>query len=141
MCEVFGPDVIIDASKVDLVEEVRRLTDSKGAEVIITANPVPVTQIQAVEMAKKGGRILLFGGLPKDSCKPGVDMNIVHYNALRLIGTTTFAPRHQIAALKLLASGRIPGDKLVTHRFALSDFKKGAAMAMEGKILKSVILP
>ncbi len=141
MCEAFGPDDIIDASKVDLVEEVRRLTDGKGAEVIITANPVPITQVQAVEMAKKAGRILLFGGLPKDNCKPGLDTNIVHYNALRLIGTTTFAPRHQIAALKLLASGRIPGDKLITHRFPLSEFNKGAAMAMEGKVLKSVILP
>ncbi|MFC1715232.1 alcohol dehydrogenase catalytic domain-containing protein [Candidatus Poribacteria bacterium] len=141
MCEAFGPDDIIDASKVDLVGEVRRLTDGKGAEVIITANPVPVTQVQAVEMAKKAGRILLFGGLPKDNCKPGLDTNIVHYNALRLIGTTTFAPRHQIAALKLLASGRIPGDKLITHRFPLSEFNKGAAMAMEGKVLKSVILP
>ena len=141
MCEAFEPDVIINASAVNMVEETLRLTNGKGAEVIITANPVPVTQVQAVEMAKKGGRILLFGGLPKDDCKPGIDTNVVHYNALRLMGTTTFAPKHQIAALELLASGRIPGDKLVTHRFPLSDFGKAAAMAMEGKVLKAVILP
>jgi len=141
MCKAFGPDITVDASKVDLVEEIRRLTDGKGADVIITANPVPVTQVQAVEMAKKAGRILLFGGLPRDNCKPGVDMNIVHYNALHLIGTTTFAPRHQIVALELLASGRIPGDKLVTHRFPLSDFKKSVTMAIEGKVLKAVLLP
>jgi L-iditol 2-dehydrogenase len=141
LCQAFEPDEVVDASRVDLVAEARRLTDGKGPDVVITANPAPVTQVQAVEMANKGGRILLFGGLPRDNSKPGVDMNIVHYNALQLIGTTTFAPRHQIVALKLLASGRIPGEKLVTHRFPLSEFKKAVEMAMGGKVLKAVLLP
>jgi L-iditol 2-dehydrogenase len=109
--------------------------------VIVTATPAPVAVVQAVEMARKGGRILVFGGLPKDMCKPGVDMNTVHYNALYLIGTTTFAPRHQRVALRLMASGRIPVDKLVTHRFPLAEFKRGATMALEGKVLKAVFLP
>ncbi len=141
LAEAFEPDEAINAAETDLVKEVRRLTDGKGAEVIVTATPAPVAVVQAVEMARKGGRILVFGGLPKDNSKPGVDMNIVHYNALYLIGTTTFAPRHQRIALRLMASGRIPADKLVTHRFPLSEVKKGAAMALEGKVLKAVFFP
>ena len=141
MAEAFEPDVTINAAKTDLVEEVRRLTDGKGAEVVITATPAPIAVVQAVEMARKGGRILIFGGLPKDNSKPGVDMNTVHYNALHLIGTTIFAPRHQRIALHLMASGRIPADKLVTHRFPLSEFKQGATMALEGKVLKAVFFP
>ncbi len=140
LAEMFEPDALINAAKVDLVQEVRRLTGGKGADVIVTATPAPVAQVQAVEMARKGGRILLFGGLPKDSSKPGVDMNLVHYNALHLIGTTIFAPRHYRLALKFVASGRIPVDKLITHRFPLTGFKKGATMALEGKVLKSVFL-
>jgi L-iditol 2-dehydrogenase len=92
-------------------------------------------------MARKGGRILLFGGLPKDDSKPGVDMNIIHYNGLHLIGTTIFSPRHYRLALKFVASGRIPMDMLVTHRLPLSDFKRGAMMALEGKVLKAVFSP
>lgn len=141
LAEAFDPDATINAAKTDLVEEVRRLTDGKGADVIITATPAPIAQVQAVEMARKGGCILLFGGLPKDDSKPGVDMNIVHYNALHLIGTTIFAPRHFRLALKSVASGRIPVDKLVTHRFPLSEFEQGATMALEGKVLKGVFLP
>ena len=141
LAEAFDPDVIINAAKVNLVEEIRRITDGKGADVIITATPAPVAVIQAVEMARKNGRILLFGGLPKDKSKPGVDMNLVHYNALHLIGTTIFAPRHFYTALQLVSSGKIPAEKLVTHRFPLIDFKQGATMALEGKVLKSVFLP
>jgi L-iditol 2-dehydrogenase len=92
-------------------------------------------------MARKNGRILIFGGLPKDDSKPGVDMNIVHYNALHVIGTTIFAPRHQRVALDLMASGRIPVEKLVMHRFPLAEFERGVELAMAGKVLKAVFLP
>lgn len=141
LAEAFEPDALINAAKVDPVHEVRRLTGGKGADVIVTATPAPIAQVQAVEMARKGGRILLFGGLPKDNSKPGVDMNIVHYNALHLIGTTIFAPRHHRQALKFVASGRIPLDKLITHRFPLAEFKQGATLALEGQVLKAVFLP
>lgn len=141
MAEPFAPDAVIDASQRDLVAEVRQLTQGKGADVIVTATPAPVAPVQAVEMARKGGRILLFGGLPKDDSKPGVDLNIVHYNALHLIGTTIFSPRHYRIAVKLVASNRISVHKLITHRFPLADFKQGAMMALEGKVLKAVFEP
>lgn len=141
LATAFEPDGTINAAKTDLVEEVRKLTNGKGADVIVTATPAPIASVQAVEMAGKGGRVLIFGGLPRHNSKPGVDMNIVHYNALHLIGTTIFAPGHQRLALRLMASGRIPVDKLVTHRFPLSEFKQGAMLALEGQVLKAVFLP
>lgn len=141
LAEPFAPDALVNAAESDVVAEVRRLTGGKGADVIVTATPAPIAQVQAVEMARKGGRILLFGGLPKDQSKPGLDTNLVHYNALSLIGTTIFAPRHQRQALSLLVSGRIPGDLLITHRFALTEIVHGARMALEGKVLKAVFCP
>jgi L-iditol 2-dehydrogenase len=68
-------------------------------------------------------------------------MNLVHYNALHLIGTTIFAPRHYRLAVHLVASGRIAADKLITHRFPLQEFVRGATMALEGKVLKAVFEP
>jgi L-iditol 2-dehydrogenase len=140
MAEAFEPDFTINSTKVDLVSEVHRLLGGKGPDVVITSSPAPATQVQAVEMARKGGRILLFGGLPKDQTKPGIDMNIVHYHALHLIGTTIFAPRHQLLSLKLLLSGRIPAQRLIT-RFPLQDFVAGAQQALDGKLLKAVFMP
>ena len=141
MAEAFAPDATIHAGEKDTVQEVRRLTGGRGADVVITATPAPVACVQAVEMARKGGRILVFGGLPTESSKPGVDLNLVHYNALHLMGTTIFGPRHQRLALQLMASGRIPMDKLVTHRFPLAEFVRGATLALEGKVLKAVFEP
>ncbi|MCX7847572.1 MAG: alcohol dehydrogenase catalytic domain-containing protein [bacterium] len=138
LCTQFHPDHMINIAQVDLVEEVRRITGGRGADVVITANPAPESQVQALEIARKGGRVLLFGGLPADRCRPGLNTNLIHYNALHVMGTTIFAPRHHGRALQLLASGRIPGDKLVTHRFPLSAFADGVKEATEGRALKVV---
>lgn len=134
----FGADALIDGSKDDPVVAVRTLTGNKGASVVIAATPAPAASVQAVEMARKGGRVLQFGGLPKDDCKPGVDMNLIHYNGLHLIGTTTFAPKHNARALELIASGRIDASHLVTHRLPLENFVEGAQLALAGKALKVV---
>ncbi len=137
----FHPDALVDASQNDVAAEIRKLTAGRGAEVVITANPAPQAQVQAVEMARKGGRILLFGGLPKTDSRPPIDMNLVHYHALHLIGTTIFAPRHHRQALQLLADGRIDGHTLITHRGRLEDFSAIAHEALEGTVSKAVIQP
>ncbi len=139
--EAFEPDELLDATKIDLIDEVKKLTNRVGVDVVITATPAPIAVVQAVEIAKKGGRILLFSGLPKDDSKPPIDINTVHYKGLFLIGTTTFAPRHQILAIRLVNSKRLQIDKLITHRFPLSEFKQGALLALEGKVLKGIFFP
>lgn len=141
LMEEYTPDELVDASQYDLVKTVRQLTNGYGADVVITANPVPETQVQAVEMTKKGGRVLLFGGLPKDNATPGINMNKVHYRALHLIGTTIFAPRHNRIAMQLIESGRISVRKFVSHIFPLENFAEGAKLALDGKARKVVFKP
>jgi L-iditol 2-dehydrogenase len=141
MCRGFGADTLINSASEDLTGAVLRHTDGKGADVIITANPVPKTQVQAVEMARKSGRILLFGGLPPNDSKPGIDTNIVHYRGLELMGTTTFAPRHHKMALDMLTNGSFPVKKFVTHVLPLEKAKDGIGLAKEGKALKVVFKP
>jgi L-iditol 2-dehydrogenase len=141
LAAAFEPDALINMKEKDLTEEVDRLTAGAGPDVVITANPAPSSQVTAVELAAKGGRVVLFGGLPHDDSKPGVDMNLVHYKNLTLIGISKFAPRHFRRSLQMLASGRIPGDKLVTHVLPLSKFDKGVQLAMNGEALKVVYKP
>lgn len=141
LAAAFDPDALINIKEKDLASEVDRLTNGAGPDLVITANPAPVSQVTAVELAAKGGRVVLFGGLPHDDSKPGVDMNLVHYKNLTLIGISKFAPRHFRRSLQMLASGRIPGEKLVTHVLPLSEFDKGVKLAMSGEALKVVYEP
>jgi L-iditol 2-dehydrogenase len=139
--QVFERDAVINSSTEDLPTRIRELTGGLGPSVVITANPAAVSQVQAVEIAAKGGRVVLFGGLPHSDSKPGVDMNIVHYMNLTLIGLSRFAPRHFRLSLNMLESGQIPGEKLVTDVMPLSRFNDGLQLALEGRALKVVFEP
>jgi L-iditol 2-dehydrogenase len=141
LASAFEPDLLIDVSKRDAVESILQNTDGKGTDIVISASPSPVASVQAIDMAKKGGRILLFGGLPKNNSVVKADFNTIHYRGLHLIGTTTFAPRHNRTALQLVAAGIFPIEKLISHRFSLSDFNRGAGLALDGKVLKGVFIP
>ncbi len=140
MIKEFHPDMLINPTETGLVEKVMEATGGYGADVVIAANSVSQTLVQAVEMAKKGGRILLFGGMPKDQSRPQVDMNTVHYNALHLLGTTIFAPRHNRIAMQLVVSGKIDAGKFISHIFPLEDFEEGARLALEGRARKVVFV-
>lgn len=139
--EVFEPDATLDVNSPEFATDVTRLSGGLGPSVVVTAAPSGAAQVTAVEIARKGGRVVLFGGLPHDSSTPDVDMNRVHYHNLTLIGVSIFAPRHFRTALELIADGRIPVKKLVTHRFPLAEFDTGARIALDGRALKVVFLP
>lgn len=141
MASAFNPDGVVNASKSNPVEVIGKLTGGKGADVIIVATPAPIAAVQAVEMARKGARIIQFGGMPQQESKPGIDMNLIHYRGLSIIGTTTFNPKHNITAMRLVESGLIPAEKLITHVFPLEDFVEGANLALAGKVLKGVYIP
>ena len=97
--------------------------------------------MDAVKIVAKGGRVVLFGGLPQGISAPGVDLNTVHYQNIDLIGLSGFASRHFRMSLQMLAGGRIPGHKLVTHVLPLNRVDEGVNAALEGRALKVVFTP
>lgn len=141
LVQAFDPDATINSAVEDLPSRIKDLTDGSGPTLVITANPAAASQVQAVEIAAKGGRVVLFGGLPHSDSRPGIDMNTVHYMNLSLIGLSRFAPRHFRLSLQMLRSGQIPGEKLVTDVLPLSRFNEGLQKALEGRALKVVFEP
>ena len=139
--EAVQPDVVIDASAVDVVEEVMRLTEGRGADVIITATPANVTQEQAVAMAARNGRISFFGGLPKTNPTITCDSNLVHYRQLHIHGANGSAPEHHKAALAYIASGQIPVKDLITRHVPLDRALDALDIVAKGEAIKVTVEP
>jgi L-iditol 2-dehydrogenase len=135
------PDAAIDSSKDDPIDAIRKMTDGRGADVVITATGVGPAQEQALEMAAPRGRISLFGGLPRDDSVIRFDSNLVHYRELSVFGAYGSAPRHNREALSLIADGHVRVDDLITHRMPLADVTHAIETVMSGEGLKVVIEP
>ena len=135
------PDVVINASEVNIVEEILKLTDGRGADVIITATPANITQEQAVSMAARNGRISFFGGLPKTNPTITLDSNLVHYRQLHIHGANGSAPEHNRRALDYIASGEVPVADLITRRIRLRDVMDAFRIVERGEAIKVTVEP
>jgi L-iditol 2-dehydrogenase len=133
------PDAAIHGT--DLVHQVMKLTDGRGADAIITAAASGAAQEQALQMAARQGRISFFGGLPKDNPVIACDSNLVHYRELTIVGANGSSPRHNARALELIASGAVPVADLITHHLPLADVLEGIDIVARGTAIKVTIEP
>ena len=67
LAKELGADVVVDPRQEDPVEAVRRATSGLGADVVFEAVGHPATSEQAVQLAAKGGHVVLVGVNPPDS--------------------------------------------------------------------------
>ncbi len=136
-----NPDASICAAETDPVDAVRKLTDGRGADVVITAAASGAAQEQALSIAARQGRISFFGGLPKNNPVIACDANLVHYRELTIVGANGSSPAHNARALRLIADGDVPVADLITHRLALADVLAGIDIVSSGHGIKVTIEP
>jgi L-iditol 2-dehydrogenase len=141
MVKAFEPDAIVDPTQEDVVARVRELTDGLGADIVVCANPVASTQTQAVEMVRKRGTVVLFGGVPKANPMTSLDSNIIHYGEIQVVGAFSYHPTYHELALDLLDRGVIPSDLLISDVFPLEKVGEAFECAASGDALKIVVTP
>ncbi|RKR92873.1 L-iditol 2-dehydrogenase [Micromonospora pisi] len=135
------PDAAICGTEVDPVDEILKLTEGRGADVIITAAASGAAQEQGIQMAARQGRISFFGGLPKDNPIIACDSNLVHYRELTIVGANGSSPAHNAEALRLIATGAVPVADLITHRLPLDQAIDALGIVARGEAIKVTIEP
>lgn len=140
MTKQFGVDYTINSMKVDPIEEVMRLTDGKGADKVISANPSTKAQAQAIFMAKKNGIVVFFGGVAKGALTE-LDTNHIHYNGLWIYGHYGANSMQVQKAFELAISDEFEAEKFITHTLPLSKINEGIQLTKTGEAIKVVLIP
>jgi threonine dehydrogenase-like Zn-dependent dehydrogenase len=142
MSQRMGADVVLDYRVVDVVEEVKRLTDG-GADVAIEALGTPQTFEQALRCLRPGGTLSSLGvyagklHIPYDAFAAGIgDYRIV----------TTLCPGGKERMRRLMdvvRHGRVDLTPLLTHRYALDDIVEAYQLFGERRenVVKVAITP
>ncbi|MDH5702958.1 MAG: alcohol dehydrogenase catalytic domain-containing protein [Aigarchaeota archaeon] len=136
-------DVVVDASECDLVERVIELTDSVGANAVICAASSKEIQEQALEMAAVDADVSYFAGISKDDPLAMINTNLLHYKELHVHGANASNRRQYLAAVDLIASGKIGVKKIITHRFPLGKIDEAIRTAEDRSMnaLKVIVDP
>ncbi|MGN0975860.1 MAG: zinc-binding dehydrogenase [Gemmiger sp.] len=127
-----GADVVIDPSKVDCVQEVKKLTGGYGVNVVFNTVAIPNAITQGLSMLNMGGTFLMYGKVFPNEPVP-VDINLIHDFELKLTGTISALDHSFQRAVKLLTSKRIRPQEmgLLSEVYAKEDCTKAFERSME----------
>jgi L-iditol 2-dehydrogenase len=134
-----GADVTLDARSAGVAEEVRRLTDGRGADAALEVVGVTRSVETAVACLRKGGQLTIVGNL-----SPVVELPLQAVVTRELTLNGSCASRGEYpACLDLMARGKIDVDPLISASAPLEEgpswFERLHAGA-EG-LLKVVLVP
>jgi L-iditol 2-dehydrogenase len=134
-----GADVVIDSGD-DVVAQVIA-ENGKKTDVVLLCAAADEALEQAWKCADKGGRIVLFA-------VPGPDKNIVvpvndfWMKEITILTSYYCGPPDIVEAMKLIESGNITVDDLITHRLPLADIAFGFQLVSDGReSIKVIIKP
>jgi 2-desacetyl-2-hydroxyethyl bacteriochlorophyllide A dehydrogenase len=94
-----------------------------GADVTFELTAVPAGLAAAIEAARPQGTVLL-GGLPNGPIPVATAPAIL--KELALVGARVYRAEHFTEAIRLLAEGAVPADRLITRVVPLPDAVEGA---------------
>jgi L-iditol 2-dehydrogenase len=131
----------IDASRADTVQEVRTQTEGRGADAAILAvggNSLIKTAMDAV---RPGGRVLLFAQTVRSEAS--IDPSAVCVDEKTLIGSYSASVDLQDASVQFVMNQQMNLERLISHRFALSDGLEALRLAAhpQADSMKIVIQP
>ena len=137
LAQSFGADLVWNPAQVDVVGQIMKLTDGYGCDVYIEASGHPSSVNQGLQMIRKLGTFVEFSVF-KDPVT--VDWSIIgDSKELNLYGAH-LSPYCYPSVIEWIGNGRLPADGVVTHTFALDEWKEAFATAERGEGSIKVIL-
>lgn len=130
----------VDPTSENLPEVIAEATDGRGADVVIICIGLPALINQSFELARTGGRVNVFAG-PSGEGWAEIASGLIHYDELEITGSTGSRRSDFELALRLIESGRVKVDEMVTHRFPLAESVEAIEAAASGQGVKVAVIP
>ncbi len=134
-----GADMGLNPRKVDVVDEVRKLTGGYGCDVYIEATGHPVAVEQGLHMIRKLGTFVEFSVMREPVT---TDWTIIGDTKELNVHGSHLGPHCYPIAIEMLRKGLLPMDQIVTHRLPLAQFQEGIDLVGAGdRSIKVTLTP
>ena len=129
MAERLGADDVIDMrtykTSAERVEEVNRLTNGLGADVVVECVGVPAAVPEGIDMTRRGGKFVEVGHYTDPGTVP-VNPHTICFKDMDVLGSWTYPPTQFGTVLELMrqSMGRLPLDEVVTKVYGVAEAQK-----------------
>lgn len=135
-----GADETASILETDPRKASRKWTEGVGPDCVFEAVGRADAWETALSMARKGGRVCLFGGCASGA-RVEVDAHRVHYEQLTLRGVFHHTPEYFRRAVELLSKSGVPADLLIEGQIALEEVPEYFRKMQDRSPLKTAVVP
>jgi threonine dehydrogenase-like Zn-dependent dehydrogenase len=125
-----GADLTLNPSRVDVIEEVLKLTEGYGCDVYLEATGHPTAVQQGLHMIRKLGTFVEFSVMKEPVT---VDWTIIGDTKELNIHGSHLGPYCYPIAIQMLQKGLLPMDHIITHQLPLADFQAGFDLVVSAR--------
>lgn len=133
LAESLGADRIYSSG-----EEPLDFTEGFGYDKVVECTGQKEIWLKAIYLVRKGGTVLLFGGL-KAGTEVSYDAARIHYDEITLKGAFHYNPEDVKEAANLIKSKKLKLKELITGKFSLSDISIAFEKLSRGEGIKYLI--
>jgi len=136
----FGADVAVNPKNEDFLNIVKAESESIGVDIAVVTAPSLEAYTAGLNACRKGGKLCVFA-----PTTPGQYLSLspkeLFFSEVQIIPSYSTSHLETRTALELIASGKLHVQKLITHRYRLTDTAKAFETALHDKeSLKIIIL-
>lgn len=138
MGKKFGADVVLNPMTCNVAEEIKKLTGGLGCDVYIEASGSPRSVTQGMDSLKNLGRYVQMGVFAEEV---KADWNTIgDGKELTIIGSHLSA-RTYASVIRGIESGEIKTEGLISHKYALADWKEAFEKTEAPDAMKIMLEP
>jgi 2-desacetyl-2-hydroxyethyl bacteriochlorophyllide A dehydrogenase len=131
-----GADAVVDAAAHDATAQIRTEL-GESADVVFDCVAIQPTVDQAVQLALKGGVVMIVGVPARPVTVPLPEIQDLQ---VRIQGSATYLPEDYATATEIIQAGKVRVEDIITARFPLDQAATAFSSAAGGEEVKVVLL-
>ena len=136
--ENIGADFVLNPSRDNLAQEVRKLTEI-GADIVIAAVGITGVVEQSLPLVRNGGVFNIFGGTPSGETMQ-IDPRFIHYGEVTVTGTFAASLSQYKRALDVVASHEEKIENVISDRCGLEGLLDAVDAIKKGAGQKTILI-
>lgn len=139
LAESFGADHVVLADAVDVADAVGEITAGVMADVVIELTGTAASFVRALDLVKPGGTVV-HGSLTGAGPEVAVPLDKIVWRQIRIQGVYSKPIEAVRVAMSLMQTGRLPIERIISHRFSLSEANQALELIEQGGDFVKVVL-
>ena len=133
-----GANYVINPKKEDVKKKIYEICE-KGPDIVFEAAGVFDAAKLTFDLTRRGTRINMFGVIIPGTIP--VSPAEIHFQETRMDASFSVNPRVMVKSIELMRKGKVNPDKVVTHKFPLSEMNKALETVESPERIKIMINP